>query len=368
MTEQEPTSHRAELVISYGPGEVQVSSPGHVRANHLHSAGWKLVAQKVVFDFGMDAMVDRAAALTYYTVLSAAPTVLALYSIATLLLPRDAAAVDALLGEFVVRYVPRDLEDEAAQFLQSVVGEPRHNTLALVVSILLSLLTASAYARSFSRSANVIYGRAEGRNIFLIWVTMWLLTLVLVVGAVGLIFASLMQEHLVIGLLTPLARPLGLTGVVEFLTQAFFPVWRWVRVPVMVIVAVLLVACLYYFAPNVRPGRFRLLTVGSAAALVVAATVWTGFSAYLSVVGIRSAYGAFGTALVVVVVAWAVNLGLLVGVKIDAEVLRVKELQCGYDSVRRIQARPRSMGAVRFRLKVQRWMDRTARQVQEENA
>lgn len=332
--EHDVAAHRADLVMPYGPGEVEVVAPPHrrdnplqLRNNRLNAQGWKLVGKRVVMDFGMDAMVDRAAALTYYAVLSLAPTVLALYSIAILLLPRDQEAVAELLAEFVSTYVPEELRGDALEFLQSVVGSPSQSTVALVVSVLVSLLSASAYVRSFSRNANVIYGRAEGRRLPVIWLTMWLLTIVLVAGAVVLIFASLLQESLVTGVLRPLAEPLGLTETVEYLTQIFLPVWRWVRIPVMIAVSVLLVALLYYFAPNVRPGRFRLLTLGSFFALLVIGVVWALFGLYLSTIGVRSAYGAFGIILALLVVLWAMNIVLLLGLKIDAEVLRASTLR-----------------------------------------
>ena len=83
--EHDVAAHRADLVMPYGPGEVEVVAPPHrrdnplqFRNNRLNAQGWKLVGKRVVMDFGMDAMVDRAAALTYYAVLSLAPTVLAL--------------------------------------------------------------------------------------------------------------------------------------------------------------------------------------------------------------------------------------------------------------------------------------------------
>lgn len=375
MTGSEVAAHRAEVVMPYGPGEAIVVDPPHrrdnplaFRENRLNRHGWALVGKRIVMDFGMDAMVDRAAALTYYALLSVAPTVLALYSVIALLLPRDKSAATDILAEFVARYVPKELEADAVSFLLGVVGTPSQSSVALVVSVLVSLLSASAYVRSFSRNANVIYGRVEGRSLPTTWLTMWLLTLVLLLGAVVLLLASLLRESLVLGVLRPVAEPLGLTPTVEYLTQIFLPVWRWVRLPVMVVAAVLLVALLYYFAPNVRPGRFRLLTLGSFVALVIIGAVWALFGLYLSTIGVRSAYGAFGLVLAVLVVVWVMNIVLLLGLKVDAEVLRAKELQLGLDSERTIQARPRATKAVKQRLQLQRWAHRSAREIAGRNA
>ena len=139
--------------------------------------------------------------------------------------------------------------------------------------------------------------------------------------------------------------------------------WDYLRGPVIAVVAVALVSVLYHFTPNVRPGRFRVLTLGSALALTVASALWVGFGWYLKLVGVRSTYGAFGTVLAVLVLVWTMNVVLLMGVKIDAEMLRAKELQAGMDSRRCIQAPPRSSMGAAGRLQMRRWTDRAADEI-----
>ncbi|OHF37422.1 YihY/virulence factor BrkB family protein [Corynebacterium sp. HMSC074A01] len=365
----EIVSRRIDFVLPYGIGELDVPPPPDTKpnpldkSNRLTKAGWVLVAKRLVADFSNDAMVDRGATLTYYTVLSLAPMVVSTYAIATLLLSRDPGAVDQLLAQLVQNYVPEALRGEAMNLLEVIVGTPSQSTVALTVSLVLSLLAASAYVRSFSRNANLVYGRTEGRPMVVTWVTMWLITLMLVVGAVGILLGTLLTESIVETVLGPIARPLGLEGVLDYLTGKFLPVWGYLRGPTIVLMAMILLSLMYYFSPNVRPGRFRLLTLGSAAALLVGFLLWWGFGVYLSTIGVRSAYGAFGTVLAVLALVWVMNIVLLEGVKIDAEVLRAKELQVGYDSERTIQARPRSSEGTKWRLKVQRWIARSEREV-----
>lgn len=57
---------------------------------------------------------------------------------------------------------------------------------------------------------------------------------------------------------------------------------------------------------------------------------------------------------------WLGNLCLLIGVKIDAEVLRVKEIQAGYGSEEFIHAAPKSDAAVRARLRQLRSLRKSA--------
>lgn len=361
-----------DYVVPYGPGEL-VHVPQHsdrpdvfTKDNRVTPQGWVYVAKRVIADFSVDAMLDRAAALTYYAVLSIAPMILAVYSIATLLLPRDEAAVNDIIDDFIALYVPEALEDEALRFLLTVIGTPAQSTIALVVSIVVSLLSASAYVRSFSRNANVMYGRIEGRNLVRTWFTMWVTTLIMVLGVIVIIVGTFLRESIVNGLLQPIAEPLGMTDTVDYLTKIFLPVWDYARFPVIIVTAIALISVLYYVSPNVRPEKFRLLTLGSSMALTAIFIIWLGFSWFIGTIGISSAYGAFGTAGAVLVLVWVMNVVLLEGVKIDAEVLRVKQLQVGYDAKTIIQVPPRSTKAVDFRLKVQHWIDRSASVLKEQ--
>lgn len=361
------TTYRAELIMPYGTGDVVVTPYDYEsplrHGNRLTKAGWRSVLRRIVTDFSNDGVVDRAAAMTYYSLLSVAPMLLAAYSIFSLLMPRKEDAPDSLLADLIQTYVPPELQDDALRLLLTIVGTPSQSTIALVVSGVFSLWSASGYVRSFSRTANLMYGRTEGRPIAVTWITMWLVTLVLVVGAVVIILGALLTDGIVTAVLGPVARPLQLDSELEYLTSIFLPVWDYLRGPVIAVVAVALVSVLYHFTPNVRPGRFRVLTLGSTLALATASALWVGFGWYLRYVGVRSTYGAFGTVLAVLVLVWTMNVVLLMGVKIDAEMLRAKELQAGFDSRRCIQAPPRSNSGAAWRLQMRRWTDRAGKEI-----
>lgn len=359
------------MVVSYGTGDLVVTSYDYEtplrRDNRLTRAGWKSLFRRVVTDFSNDAMVDRAATLTYYTLLSVAPMLLAAYSMFSLLMPSSDEMADSIIADLIAQYVPVQLQEEAFRLISVIVGTPAESTIALAVSVIISLLSASAYVRSFSRNANLIYGRTEGRPIVVTWLTMWLVTLVMVVGAVLIILGALLTDSIVNAVLGPIARPLQLQEELDYLTSIFLPVWAYLRGPVIAVVSIALVSVLYYFAPNVKPGRFRVLTLGSATALLVIAGLWMSFGLYLKYVGIRTTYGAFGTVLAVLALIWLMNIVLLEGVKIDAEVLRSKELQAGMDASRNIQAPPRSNRGAAWRLKTRRWTDRAAAEILQES-
>lgn len=365
-------AHPAEFVQPYGAGRIELLDPPGIRpnalkrGNRLGAKGWKLVFARTVCDFGPMALMDRGATMTFYTITAFAPTLLAFYSLVTLLFPSDDAEVQEMIGGLINDTVPEMLHSQAFSLFHSVVGTPAQSTVALVISLLISLLSASAYVRAFSRSTNVIYGRMEGRPWIVNWLVMWGITVLLVLGAVTMLAALVLRESLVDAVLRPIAEPLRLQGVVEYLTSILLPVWEWARYPAVAVAAVVLTSCLFYFAPNVRPGRYRLLTFGAFVALVINGGMWTLFGWYLSAFGVRTAYGAFGTVLAVLMVVWVMNIVMLLGVKLDAEILRAKELQAGWDSHDLIKASPRAQEAVLFQRKVSVFLRRLADEVRVE--
>ena len=133
--------------------------------------------------------------------------------------------------------------------------------------------------------------------------------------------------------------------------------------PVILVIALTLVAVLYYFAPNVRPRRFRWLTLGSAVAVCCVGITWWLLGMYLRYFAGASAYGAIGTLIAVIIACWVMNIILVVGVKLDAEVLRAKELQVGYNSERHIQAPSRATVAARKYVHNQSTLEQQAREL-----
>ena len=132
------------------------------------------------------------------------------------------------------------------------------------------------------------------------------------------------------------------SGALEFLLGAFLPVWRWVKWPVIFGMAAMLIAVLYYFTPNVKQARFRWLSIGAFVALVGLALVSGGFWLYLSYFSSLSSYGAIGTILALMFALWGANMMLVLGMKVDAEVERARQLKEGLESEREIQLPPRA--------------------------
>ena len=347
-----------KIVPSTAPTVVKIE--GHTenvdplaRGNRLRKESWGLVLRRVWADFFHDALMDRAATMTYFTLMAFAPTVLAAYSIATLIFSSRRAEVHELTSRFIADYVPSSMTEQAEKLVGSIIGSTAQGTFALVVSVLVSLFAASAYVRAFSRTANTVYGRVEGRGIIRTWALMWGLTIILVIGAVIVLFANLLRDTIVSGVVEPLAGKLDMQGTADFLGGIFMPVWNWLRFPLTVVIVLSLIAILYHFSPNVRPARFRWITLGSVVALSTNVVVRGAFALYTQRFAGASVYGAFSLIMAVFMAVWLSNTMLILGIKIDAEVLRAKELQLGLHATRHIQAPPRSDAAAKAQARAQ---------------
>lgn len=364
MSAEEP-----ETIVPFkGPTILEVQ--GHddernplAKGNRLRKESWGLVIRRTWNDFFHDAFMDRAAGMTYFTLMAFAPTVLAAYSIVTLIFSSRQAEVEQLTSEFIEQYVPGSLSEQAHMIVGTIIGSSAQGTLALIISLAISLFSASAYVRAFSRTANTVYGRVEGRGIIRTWALMWGLTAVIVVGAVIVLFANLLRDAVLNEGLIPLARNVGLEDAATYLVRIFLPVWNWLRFPVTVVVVLTLIAVLYHFSPNVRPGRFRWITYGSVVALVGTVVSWGLVGLYLKYLAAASAYGALSTVMAVFVATWLMNTVLIVGIKIDAEVLRAKELQLGLHSERFIQAPPRAENSSQAQARAQESLEQRAREI-----
>ncbi|UUV31887.1 YihY/virulence factor BrkB family protein [Amycolatopsis roodepoortensis] len=282
----------------------------------LSRRSWWAVLKRTFVQFNRDNMLDWAAALTYYGVLSLFPGLLVLTAILGLMGP---SATQALV-ENVGRIAPgqgRDILIGAIEELSKTGGLA--GTAAIIGSAG-ALWSASGYIGAFMRASNVIYSMPEGRPI---WKTVPLrigltiaVLIVLALCAAGVVATGGIARHLgdLIGL--------GSTGVL---------VWDIVKWPVIALLAGLAFAMLYWVSPNVRQPKFRWLTPGGLVAVLLWAAATAGFAFYVSNFGsYNKVYGSLAGVIVFLIWLWISNIAVLLGAELDAELARGKEQASGY--------------------------------------
>lgn len=318
----------------------------------LDGGGWKYALTRAVKEFGNDGGTDLAAKLTYYMVLSLAPALLAVFSILTLVLASNRSAVDDLVQQ-LAGMVPPDYETVVSDVVNNLMGQAGGGIIALIVGILTAVWSASAYVKAFNRASNQVYNYSEGRGFVKLTLTNLLTTMIMLAGIVLTLISLALNRSLVEGLIAPIAQPLGMTSAVNFLSDTFLPIWAWVKWPVVIILLLVLIATLYYMTPNVKKPSFRMFGPGNIFALVGMVLAAVGLYFYFTTLAGYSAYGAIGGVMALLFALWIFNIVLLLGLEIDTEVERAKQLTAGMPAEDAVKLPPKDVSALEKRVEKQ---------------
>jgi membrane protein len=286
--------------------------------------------KRTLTEFSEDNMSDWAAALTYYGLLSIFPALIALVSIVGLV--GDPASTTKTITEIVTKIGPSSAADTFAGPIRSITSNRSAAGLLLIAGIATALWSASGYIGAFMRAANVIYETPEGRPIWKLRPLQLLVTLAMVILLALVAVALVMTGPIVDAVAGPLG--IGSTAV---------SVWNIAKWPVLLVVMVLMFAVLYYAAPNVKLRSFRFVTPGVALAIVVWLIASAAFAFYVANFGsYDKTYGTLGGFVCLLVWFWITNVALLLGMELNAERERSRELAAGVTGAdREIQLEPR---------------------------
>jgi membrane protein len=264
-------------------------------------------------EFSEDNLTDWAAALTYYGILALFPALIALLSIIGLLVD------PATLTEALTSVVPGAAADTLNPVVEQLAGNKSTAGFGLIFGLAAAVWSASGYVGAFTRAANVVYETPEGRKIWKLKPLQLLITLI------GILFAAVIVAMLVLSgpVVDAVGRALGLGGTA-------LTVWNVAKWPLMLVVLALMIAVLYYATPNVRLRGFRWVSPGAGVAILVAIAASALFAFYVGNFGsYNKTYGALAGVIVFLVWFWLINVALLFGIELDAEIERTKELKEG---------------------------------------
>ncbi|MEO3812064.1 YihY/virulence factor BrkB family protein [Sphaerisporangium sp. B11E5] len=285
------------------------------RPGQLSRRSWWGVLKRTVKEFQEDKLTDWAAALTYYSVLSIFPALLAVVS----LLGLFGQSATKPLTDNLSALAPGAAREIIDTVLTALQSSRQAAGIATALGIGVALWSASGYVAAFMRASNVMYEMPEGRPI---WKTLPLrlaitamLVILMAAGAVAVVFTG--------GLADQAGRLLGIG-------QTALTVWGIAKWPVLVIVVTLVLALLYWAAPNVSHPGFRWVTPGSILAVVTWIVASAAFGFYVANFGSYSkTYAAMAGVIVFLVWLWITNIAVLLGVEFDAELARGRAIEAG---------------------------------------
>jgi membrane protein len=290
---------------------------------HPRKGGMLQTLRRAMFEFKEDNLTDRAAALTYYSVLSIFPALIAMVSIAGLVW--EPRTITDTLTNILESIGPSSASDTFEDPIRDVTRSQSTAGILLIVGLAGALWSASGYVGAFMRASNVIYEVEEGRPFLKLRPLQLLVTLVLVV-LLTLVLAA-------VTLTGPVAEEIGdRIGV----GSTAVTVWDIVKWPVLGLVVLFMLALLYYSAPNAKLAGFKWITPGSVLAAVVWVLASAGFAFYVANFGsYNKTYGALAGVVVALVWLWLTNLAILLGAEVNAEIERSRELREGVPGAER---------------------------------
>jgi membrane protein len=255
---------------------------------------------------GRHELIDRGAALTYYSVLSLIPGTLVLFSVIGLF--GDQGTVNDVI-KIVDDVGPSNSDAAARSSLETLIRNDTQSGTLLGVGLIAVLWTASAYIGCFFRASAEIWG-VERRPVWRAWPLRVALTalflLLLAIALLIIVFTGQLAESV--------GDALGIGDTVLDL----YGVLKW---PALLVVVTLLVALLFRTSPSRERSatQWRVLTPGGALSVVAWVLVSVGFEVYVNAfASYDDTYGALGTTIAGLVWLWLTNLTLLGGVELDA--------------------------------------------------
>jgi membrane protein len=277
---------------------------------------WIAVAKAIYSRFGEVQLTDRAAALTYYGILSLFPALLVV------------VALIALLGEYPETYrsIVDTLRDAAPgagvdaidSALRNAVSNRGNAGFLLVVGLILAFYSASGAIGAAMRSLEAI-NRAKGSRKFLP-------NLGVRLGLTALLAVLILIAFLAVVVAGPLfgsiADAAGMSGLVAGLVGYL----RW---PIGAAALLTAFAVVYALAPGRTPRprdrSLRSVLPGAAIGTALWFAVSLLFTAYVSHFGsYDKTYGTLGALISLLIWLWLGNLAFLLGALFNAETKRVR--------------------------------------------
>jgi membrane protein len=255
-------------------------------------------------DFLEHDMTTYAAALTYHVFLALFPFLLVLLAALSFLRMPE-------LFEWLIAQAEAFLASDAVGQVEEIVAEvqERQRGGLLSLGILAALWAASAGMRSTMNALNHAYEVPDARPMWKRYGLSILFTLLLTLLVILATAAMVLGPELV----ASIARMVQMDEMVVV-------VWRWIRFPIGVFLAMLAISLLYYAAPNVKQ-PFRFVTPGSVLAVVLWMLAVVGFTLYVQNFGQFSVtYGSIGAVIVLLLYLFISSMALLLGGELNAAI------------------------------------------------
>jgi membrane protein len=320
--EPEPDGHDTAV----GPNE-EVEERAPDAPTELPKRSWWAVLKGTLKEFKDDELADRAAALTYYGVLSLFPALLVLVS----LLGISGQSATQQVMDNINKLAPGSARTIISNAVKQLQGNGGVGSVMAIVGLALAVWSASGYVAAFIRTSNAVYDMPEGRPVWKVLPVRLGVTVALLVLAV--------ISALIVVFTGALARQVG---TALGLGNAALTAWSIAKWPVLVVLVTIMIAILFWATPNVKGRGFKWVTPGSFLALLVWMVASAGFAFYVSnFASYNKTYGTLAGVIVFLVWLWISNIAILLGLEFDAEMARQRAVAGGLPETQEPYVPPR---------------------------
>jgi membrane protein len=286
-----------EVFEAEEPGRGRLAERPHL----IPWRGWRDILWRVGREFGEDRLTVVAGGVTFFTLLSIFPALGAFVSLYGLF--ADLAAVRDQLAQLAVIFPPEAVSLIGEQMVRLASGDAAGLSFAFVVSLLVSLWSASAGIRALFDGLNIVYDEVETRSFLVRTAMTYGFTVVL------LLFLAAISAILV-------AAPIVMAWF--GIREGWLVAARW---PLVFLVAAGFFAMAYRHGPSRRAARWRWIAPGALAAAGLWIAGSAGFSWYLNnIASLDATYGSLGAVIGFMLWVWFSVLVVLTGAEFNAEI------------------------------------------------
>jgi membrane protein len=281
----------------------------------LPKRSWPGVFKRTFSEFRDDNLTDLAAALTYYGIQAIFPALIALVSILGLI---GHSATQPLINNLAT------IAPGAAQkIFTNAINGLQHSRgaagIVFIAGLAGALWSASGYVAAFMRASNAIYEVDEGRPIYK--------TIPIRLGVTIVIMILLAAGAFAVVVTGGLAQKIG---SVLGIGNSAVTVWDIAKWPVLVLLVSFMFSILYWASPNQRHPGFRWLSLGGVFAVVVWIVASALFAFYVGHFGsYNKTYGTLAAVIIFLVWLWISNVAILLGLELNAELERGRQIEAG---------------------------------------
>ncbi|HYW70779.1 MAG TPA: YihY/virulence factor BrkB family protein [Pyrinomonadaceae bacterium] len=274
---------------------------------NLSGVSIKDFAGRVWSEMQKDDVLGSAAKLAYYFLLALFPLLIFLTSIMGLVLGSGTGLRHALFN-----YLSQVMPSSAFELIDKTMLEVSNASGAgkLSFGLLATLWASASGVGAMMESLNTAYNANDTRPWWkkrLIALVLTVALSVLIIGAVVVIFGgSKIAEHL---------------GASYGFSDAFVLTWKILQWPIALAFMLLAFALIYYFAPDLRNQKWKLLTPGSVIGITLWLLVSFAFKGYLHFFDSYSkTYGSLGAVIVLMLWLYLTGAAVLIGGEINSEI------------------------------------------------